>query len=263
MTWFHSTRTLSSGGFWTETNMALNLKLKRYQRDQEHSYSFGVYPTIELISHQPTAVLAVLLHSSGSSNQGVAKLRRYCEDLQIEIIENDRLVEKLAQRGNTYAVGVFRKYSENLDHQQNHIVLVNPSSMGNLGTILRTMLAFDFQDLAIIDPGVDHFDPKVIRASMGALFQCRISRIATFPDYWGRFRDHQLFPLMTDGKISLLEAGFQTPFSLIFGPESSGLSAEFSEYGTSVRIPIDDAVDSLNLATAAGITMYQSSLAQR
>ena len=43
------------------------------------------------------------------------------------------------------------------------MVLVNPSDMGNMGTIIRTMLGFNYVNLAIIRPGVDVFDPRVIR----------------------------------------------------------------------------------------------------
>lgn len=237
--------------------MALNFKLKRYQRDQDHSYCFGVFPTLELIEHQPGAVLAILLHSKGEQNQGIEKIRRAAGELQLEIIENDNLVEKLADRGDTYAIGVFSKYSSPLSHQTNHIVLVNPASMGNLGTIIRSMQGFGYGDLALIEPAADHFDPRVIRASMGAIFQTRISRFSSFTDYWGIYRNHQLYLLMTDGKISLPELQFLTPHSLVFGPEDSGLGQEFQDYGRSVRIPQDHRVDSLNLALAVGLTMYQ------
>lgn len=47
-----------------------------------------------------------------------------------------------------------------------HVVLHNPSDVGNVGTILRSALGFGFRDVAIIRPGVDPFDPRVLRASM-------------------------------------------------------------------------------------------------
>ncbi len=83
--------------------MSLIPKLKRYQKDFDHSYSFGVYPTLELLSYRPEFTSAVLLHSKGSENQGITKIRSICMDRQIEIIESDNLVNKLASRGNTYA----------------------------------------------------------------------------------------------------------------------------------------------------------------
>ena len=232
-------------------------KLKKYHRDDEHSYCLGVYPTLELIAAQPQTVLGLLLHSKGAKNQGVDKLRQLGENLQIQIQENDRLVEKLSQRGNTYAVGIFQKYSTKINLHENHVVLVNPSSMGNLGTIMRTMLGFGYRDLAVIEPAADFFHPNVIRASMGAVFQVRTQAFNSFPDYWGCQRRHNLYPLMTDGKISLPEASLEKPYALVFGDESSGLGEEFHQYGTSLRIPQAQQVDSLNLALAVGITLYQ------
>jgi TrmH family RNA methyltransferase len=233
-----------------------DLKLKPYKKEYQHTYCFGVYPTLELIDQKLDQVLAILLHSKGNTNQGVSKIREMCKGNQIEVIDNDHLVEKLADKGNVYAIGVVKKYQSKLVHKNNHIILVEPSSMGNLGTIIRSMLGFGYSDLALIENAPDHFDPKVIRASMGAIFKTRVMRFSSFPDYWGTYRDHHLYPLMTNGKISLPNAIFEEPYGLIFGSESSGLKADFFDYGTSIRIPMSDQIDSINLALSAGITMY-------
>lgn len=232
-------------------------KLKRYQKDFEFSYCLGVYPTLELINTRPESIQAVLLHSKGSFNKGIEKIRLLAANLRIEIIENDRLVEKLSVRGNTYAIGVFKKFHSDLDPNQNHLVLVNPSSMGNLGTIMRSMLGFGITDLALIEPTSDPFDPKVIRASMGALFHLRFQRFRSFTNYWGIHTKHTIFPFMTDGKIALPEISFDEPVGLVFGGEAPGLGEEYHQFGTSVRIPQADAVDSLNLAQSVGIALYQ------
>ena len=129
--------------------------------------------------------------------------------------------------------------------------------MGNLGTIMRTMLGFSYHDLAIIEPAADLFNPRVIRASMGALFQVRTQTFRSFTDYWGSHANHTLYPLMTDGKISLSEAILDKPHALVFGDEGNGLGQEYHQYGTSLRIPQSKEVDSLNLALAVGITLYQ------
>jgi tRNA G18 (ribose-2'-O)-methylase SpoU len=64
--------------------------------------------------------------------------------------------------------------------------------------------------------------------------------------------------LMTDGKIALPEAHLEPPYALVFGDEAAGLGQEFHQFGTSLRIPQADQVDSLNLALSVGITLYQS-----
>lgn len=238
----------------------MNVPLKRYRKDAEHSYTLGVFPTIEMLENQPGHSLGVVLHSGGDTNQGVKIIRQLCREHNLEVMENDRLVDKLATKGNTYAVGVFKKYTRSLERDQNHLVLVNPSGMGNLGTVLRTMLGFGYSQLAVIEPAADIFHPRVVRASMGAIFQINIQRFNAFSDYWGTFADHSLYPLMTDGEIQLDQAEFIPPFAVILGDESSGLEDQFHEYGTSVRIPQSRAVDSLNLALSAGICLYQTYL---
>lgn len=236
----------------------MDVRLKRYQKTLPYSYTLGVFPTIELLQNQPSSVKGVLLHSKGNRNQGLDLIQELCGEHGIETIEHDHLVEKLSRRGDTYAVGVFDKYQPDLDQGANHVVLVQPQGMGNLGTIARTMLAFGIKNLGLVEPAADLFDPKVIRASMGAIFQLRFQWFDQFADYWGTFASHHLYPMMTDGEVSLTEIQFQPPYTLIFGEESSGLGKEYHQFGTSVRIPQEGAVDSLNIALSVGVTLYQA-----
>lgn len=231
------------------------MRLKKYERDAGHSYSFGVFPTLELLRHQPDSVSEVLLHTSGARNEGVSKIKALCQQVGIRISVDDKLVERLEAKENTYAVGVFEKYDTALHPEGNHVLLVNPSDMGNLGTTLRTLLAFGFHDLGVLKPAVDGFDPRVIRASMGALFQVRLAYYDSLDAYRAQFL-HSLYPFMTDGDLLLHQARFTAPYTLVFGSESSGLPSAYRKVGTSVSIPQSEAVDSLNLSVAVGIALY-------
>lgn len=233
------------------------MRLKKYNHDDSHAYTFGVFPTLELLEHQPRQAREVLLHSSSVHNEGVGKIRALCQRYHIALNTDDKLVERLSPKENTYAIGVFDKYQPSLDPQANHLVLVNPSDMGNLGTILRAMLGFGCRDLALIQPAADIFDPRVIRASMGALFQVNFAYYDSFESYHSAFQ-HHLYPFMTSGAVSLREAVFEPPFALVFGNESSGLSDDFREMGPSVSIPQSAAIDSLNLSVAVGIALYEA-----
>lgn len=238
--------------------MSLSQKIKRYKKDFEYSYTLGVYPTIELLLHQPDKVEAMFFHSKGIKNQGIQKIKALCNEIGIEPMENDRMVDKLADRGNTYAIGIFRKFGTQLDQKENHLVLVHPSSMGNLGTIMRTMRGFGQNNLALIEPAADAFNPKTIRSSMGGIFQLKVQTFAKFTDYWGSYRNHVIYPLMTNGSTSLPDVIFKKPYALVFGEEKSGLPDDFLQYGTSVKIPTSEAIDSLNLAQSVGISLYHS-----
>lgn len=231
--------------------------MKIYQKDAHESYTLGVFPTIELLTYQPKHVKRIILSSKGQQNQGVQKIKEMCQKMHIFIEVNDRTIQKLSKKDNCYAIGVFEKYSETLQGNQNHVVLVNPGDMGNLGTMIRTMLGFGLSDLAIIRPGVDIYDPKVIRASMGAVFQLRFHYYDCFEDYYQEYADHHLYPMMLKGATSIHQVSKRYPFSVVFGNESSGLPDDYLDKGTSVLINQTDKIDSLNLSIALGITLYE------
>lgn len=231
------------------------MRLKKYTRDEAHAYTFGVFPTLELLLHRAEVVEEVLLHTDAAKNEGAGKIRTLCEAQRIPYSTDDKLVERLSAKENTYAVGVFRKYQAALEGTADHVMLVNPADMGNLGTIIRTMLGFGVRNLALIRPAADIFDPRVIRASMGALFQVQFEYFESVDAYQSVYQQH-LYPFLTDGQVSLREVRFERPFTLVFGSESSGLPEHFRTMGSSVTIPQSAAIDSLNLATAVAVALY-------
>src|SRR5947209_6103893 len=194
------------------------MQLKPYKKDFEHSYSFGVFPTLELLDHRAKQVATVLASSKGSKNEGVLKIAEICERKRLPFEVNDRLVERLSPKENVYAIGVFEKYAEQLNKGKDHVVLVNPADMGNLGTIIRTMLGFGVLDLALVRPAADIFDPRVIRASMGAIFRVSFEYFESFNDYREAFAPN-LYPFMTNGKETLGNLAFTRPYALVFGNE--------------------------------------------
>jgi len=128
-----------------------------------------------------------------------------------------------------------------------------------VGTILRTALGFGVEDVALIRPCVDVFDPRVVRASMGSMFQLRIRTYEDFAAYEAEPPARPLFPFMLAGSRSLpdvIAQGIPEKWTLVFGNEGSGLPAEFAHKGQPVRIPSNERIDSLNLSIAAAIGIY-------
>jgi TrmH family RNA methyltransferase len=235
----------------------MHLKLIPYKKRLDYSYSFGVFPTLELMAHKPDQVARVLMSPKGERNAGVEQIKKICASRKIPVEMADGLVNKLSGKENAYAVGVFKKYECGLDKEKSHLALVGPRDPGNLGTIMRTMLGFGMEDLVIIKPAADIFDPKTVRAAMGALFQIRFKYFDSFADYANLFR-HNFYPFMSNGKTKLREVVFKKPYSLIFGSESARLDDSYLKTGTSVQIPQNSQIDSLNLAVAVGIGLWES-----
>ncbi|MEN6370101.1 MAG: TrmH family RNA methyltransferase [Thermotogota bacterium] len=236
-------------------------RLTRYRKESDVSYAEGVFATLELLTARPGDVERVLVSSRGGANEGVAKIHAACAARRIPIETDDRTIERLTPRDSHFAIGVFRKYVMELDPAADHVVLVAPADMGNLGTIARAMVGFGFNDLALVRPAADAFDPKAVRASMGALFRISFEYVDSFDAYADRFA-RSTYSLMTDGRVPIERVRFDSPCSLVFGNESSGLPETFHELGTSVAIPQTDGVDSLSLPTAVAIALYERSRRQ-
>ena len=235
--------------------MNRDVPLKKYAKKMNHSYTFGAFPTIELLKNQPEHVLKVLLHPDMNSETQLEIITDLCNRHNIPIERAAKVVEKLRDKENIFAVGVFEKYTNQLDPTADHIVLVNPSDMGNMGTIIRTSIGFGIENLAIIEPGVDVFNPKVVRASMGSLFQLNFCYFQSFEAYKEQAGNRSLYPFMLKGAVPLQELQRDTTeiYSLIFGNEATGLPDSFADEGQSVVIRHTDHIDSLNLALATGI----------
>ncbi|MFP3937486.1 MAG: TrmH family RNA methyltransferase [Phycisphaerae bacterium] len=233
------------------------VRLKRYQKGFEHSYAYGVFPTIELLTRRPGCALRVLLSSKGEGSDGVGRIRQLCDDADIPVELADRTLQRLGARDNEHAVGVFRKFDSPLETGANHVLLHQPSDMGNLGAIIRTMLAFDMPDLAIVTPAADLFHPKVVRASMGGVFQVRFETFNELEEYRSRF-DRRLYALTTETGRDLAATEFAQPWTLMLGGEGPGLPDEYIGAAECVRIPQSERVDSLNLAVAAGVALYEA-----
>lgn len=231
---------------------------KKYKKEYKHSYAYGVFPTLELLMHKPEQVLRVFIHTKGKQNEGIEKIKNLCQKHRVHIEKADGLLAKLSSVENCYAIGVFTKYQDLINPNENHVVLVNPSDPSNVGTIIRTMIGFDTNNLAIIRPAIDVFDPKVIRASMGSIFQIHYTYYNTFEEYQKSFQNYHLYPFMSEGKYILGKHTIQKPFSLVFGNEGSGLPDTFKHIGDSISIPQGKAIDSFNLSVAVAIALYET-----
>jgi TrmH family RNA methyltransferase len=233
-------------------------KLKKYQKKFSHSYAFGIYPTLDLLKNRKESVLKVLLQEGSVESEGVKEIVEICKKEGIHYEVNDRLIEKLAIKENTYVVGIFKKYDLELEKERNHIVLVEPRNMGNAGTIIRTMLGFGYKNLAIVEPAVDVFDPKVVRSTMGALFRINFEYFQTWEEYIEKYPSRNNYPFLLEGAKEIREIEFKEPISLVFGNEGKGLPDKFEDIGQSVYIEHGEDIDSLNLSIAAGIGMWES-----
>lgn len=231
---------------------------KTYSRKFKHSFTLGVYPTLEMLKTVPDKALKVVFSTDCKDNDGVIECIHICEKEGIPFEFNDVLLNRISIKENTYAIGAFEKFEGKIEAEQDHVVLVEPRDMGNIGTIIRTMAAFNVKNLALIRPAADIFDPKVVRSAMGSLFTINFQYFDNFTNYHRTYKKHELYPFVIDTRApAITKVPFAQLKSLVFGNEGHGLPVEITSKGTRVRIPQASQVDSLNLSVAAGIALWE------
>jgi TrmH family RNA methyltransferase len=237
-------------------SLVIFMEIKSYKKDAFYSYTLGAFPTIELLKHHQKECLKIFIHTSFKNEDVLMMINELRGSAEIEY--NDKMINKLSPKGNCFIIGVFKKYSTYLEEDKDHIVLVNPSDMGNLGTILRSALGFNMKNIAIIKPGVDIYDPKVVRASMGAIFSENIAYFSTFDDYKKAFPTHIPHTFMLQASKTLQETEFNTKelTSLVFGNEATGLDHSLLD-NNSIIIHHSNEIDSLNLPVSVAIALYE------
>lgn len=146
---------------------------------------------------------------------------------------------------------------------QSAVVIVDRiQDPGNLGALLRSAAAAGIAQCWCVTGTVDPWSPKVLRAAMGAHFQMTIRQGVDARQVIDACRLQGFHLLSTANQpdaVSLYSAGLQLnqPIAWVFGQEGDGVAQEFLRKAQVVVIPQTAAVESLNVAVAAGICFFE------
>jgi TrmH family RNA methyltransferase len=135
---------------------------------------------------------------------------------------------------------------------------------GNAGTLIRIAHAMGAGAVILAGHSVDPYNGKCLRASAGSIFSIPVVAAPDANAVVGELRDGGLRVLATtvDADARLDEADLASPTAWLFGAEAHGLSAGLAQAADQrVRIPMSGGAESLNVAAAAAICLYQSAQA--
>jgi RNA methyltransferase, TrmH family len=131
----------------------------------------------------------------------------------------------------------------------------------NVGAILRTAEAAGATGIIATANTADPFSPKALRGAMGSAFRLPVWRGGAFADVleWCRARKFQVISADVSASSVFTEIDWKKPSVLLVGRESTGLSVEeLASADRAVRIPMKGPAESLNVAVAAGIILFEA-----
>ncbi len=131
---------------------------------------------------------------------------------------------------------------------------------GNLGTMIRTAAAAGAEGMWVSHDSADLDNPKVMRSSAGQWFRLPMVTVNDLPDRLrqAQARGMQIVTTSSQARQSLWDVDFKIPTWVVLGNEGAGLSPQIEALSTvPIRIPMMNGVESLNVAIAASIVMYE------
>jgi RNA methyltransferase, TrmH family len=243
----------------TRVANAVKLKKRAYREEERRFLVEGAQAVAEALE-RPGA-LEVLFHTDPEHPLVVRAREALVKCIQVSQEVAERLTSAVTPQG---LVGIGRYLDVELDAVSDEaecIVLLHAvRDPGNAGTVLRSADAAGARAVAFCDDSVDLYNPKTVRASAGSLFHLPVLRELRTMDAIERLRGSGRTILAMDagGDEDLYEAEFPDRVAFLFGNEAWGLPPEIAGLADrTVRVPIPGRAESLNLAAAAAICLFE------
>jgi TrmH family RNA methyltransferase len=210
----------------------------------------------------------ILIYQVGTAERGIYfQLARWAESALAERLEvSAAVLGKLTGTDNPQTMlGVFEQRWQAPPHPRSvatddvWLALEAPRDPGNLGTIIRTVEAVGARGIILIGLACDPFSPEAVRSSMGSIFAVPVVRLSEdqFKN-WVKGWQGDVVGTHLASMTDFRSVSYRGPSLLIMGSEGPGLSQQLAVACTQlVKIPMAGKLDSLNLAIATALTLYQ------
>jgi RNA methyltransferase, TrmH family len=175
-----------------------------------------------------------------------------------QYIITPEILEKISLTKSSQGVVAICLMKEEKEITSNNVLYLDDvSDPGNMGTLLRTALAFGYKDVLVSSNSCSIYNEKVIQASQGAIFSLNVKTC----DMEGlkKLKDYQILATEIKGSIDIRDIKEVSKHILVLGNEARGVRKEILQLASQrIRIDIED-MESLNVAIAGGIAMYSLS----
>lgn len=182
--------------------------------------------------------------------------------LQDKLIQTNEAVLKKISTTDTppdvVAVARQRYFDKNILKNCKKVVLLeNIHDLGNLGTILRTSVAFGADAVVLYGDCADMYNPKCVRSSVGNLWKIPVVQLKEF-DELSVFASFSRIATLPRAEQFLSAFSVSLPCLVMFGSEADGLSQKLIDFASNeVKIEMASSVESLNLSVSCAVVLYK------
>jgi len=252
----------------SEYQIIKSIKLNRVKRNKLHEmFIEGIECIKQAINANIEITRIIIKNMVGLSEWGKNVIR---QNNHAKIIEmSNILYNELTDKMNPSEMLITAKIKQNeicdiVSENPFIIVFDRPSDYGNFGSIVRSANAFNVDGIFIIGHGIDIYESKVIRSSLGSIFFTKIVAIKSMEvllDYIRIQKEKNNMEIVgtdSDGTVSVKDCKINKPIMIIIGNEAKGMSVKLKEICDKIiRIPMEGNVNSLNVSCAASIIMWE------
>lgn len=239
---------------------------RRKTRDEAEEFVVEGWRFVEEAVNRKAKIKKVFVCPECATSEGLALLNVLRQqNIPVEEVD-ERVFRKMSATEEPQGIlAVVRrvKYTWSDLHLNRETVLLILDGIqdpGNLGTILRTALASGVRYVCLTPGTVDLYNPKVLRSTMGAVFSLVLLQGIQPEEILGFCKDNGIHVFMGDieGNSLYRTPLHEGPLALVVGNEGNGPSMAFrSAEVTALTIPMRHDVESLNVAMATGIMLYE------
>ena len=242
------------------------LKQRKHRREESAFFVEGIQPVWQAVESRASVEVLIVAPDLLISEPA----RRLVQEqaaagLRVAAV-SPAVFESISERENPSGLAAIVRMPERsledlrVTPQSLFVALYQVKNPGNLGTVLRTMDATGGSGVILVGDTTDPYHPTAVRASMGALFTVPTVHADDLPVLLAWRQVHRLAVITTSARApqSLWSVRYPLPALLLFGSEGEGLPDPIiGEGDLAVRIPMAGSLDSLNLAVAAGVMLYE------
>lgn len=215
---------------------------------------------------QSNLALSVCFHSSELSNRAQTILNELAKRACPMLPTSDAVLATISDTVNSQGLIVLAERPtatvEKILLSSGLIVCLDAvQDPGNFGTILRTAEAAGVDGVISMKGSVDAYSPKVLRSAMGSAFRLPIAANISFENLMASLHpaELQIVAAAADGETAYDELNWLKPTMVVFGNEANGVSDELLEQSNKrIRIPLRAPVESLNVAAAAAVILFEA-----